>query len=393
MLKLRKEIEYFSNNVHLECRLFPLASVFSEIDLKAAFVAGIVIVIFYFLTKWKKGFAEPALYFSEVKALESHTTGQWAQMPRRLTLLALAFFLLAFIDPHLLIERRENLTTNSHSPTEGLAIYLVLDQSGSMAEEVISARGTIKKVDLLKLVTKEFIEGDTKTGLSGRPNDLIGLIAFARGAHVLSPLTLDHAAVLSQLSTFAPVGTTEEDGTSIGYAIFKTASMIAATKHYAQELVQKGEPAYTIKNTVMILITDGMQDPNPLDKGKRLRNMDIPEAAAYAKEQGIRLYIVNVEPKMAMEEYEPNRNIMQRAAETTGGKFFMVDYQTHLENIYRDIDTLEKSVLPENQQPFNKDQRPDLYRRLSFYPYLIAFGLLSLIISIALDSTILRRIP
>lgn len=370
-----------------------LATFFSEIDPWATLAAIVATLLFYFLAKWKKNFAHPALYFSDIKSLGLETNLWRPSLPRQLALLSLASFLLAFMDPHLFIDRKDNRPQELSHPAQGLAIYLVLDQSGSMAEDVLTARGIVKKVDLLKLVTRQFIEGDPQTGLSGRPSDLIGLIAFARGAHVLSPLTLDHDAILSQLSKFAPIGDTDQDGTSIGYAIFKTASMIAATKHYAQELIEKGEPAYTIKNTVMILITDGMQDPNPLDKGKRLRNMDIPEAAAYAKEQGIRLYIVNVEPKMAMEEYEPNRHIMQRAAELTGGKFFMVDHQTHLEKIYRDIDALEKSTLPENQAILNKNQRPDLYRRLSFYPYLIALGLLSLLFSIILDTTILRRIP
>lgn len=365
----------------------------SEIDPRATLVVLISILLFYYLAKRKQSFYLPALYFSDIKPLEIQTEQGLIELPKQLGLLSLASFLLAFIDPHLLIDRQETSPSEFSHPTQGLAIYLVLDQSGSMAEEVITGKGTMKKVDLLKLVTKQFIEGDAKTGLPGRPNDLIGLIAFARGARVLAPLTLDHAAVLSQLSSFAPIGDPDQDGTSIGYAIFKTASMIAATKHYAQELIEKGEPAYTIKNTVMILITDGMQDPNPLDKGKRLRNMDIPEAAAYAKEQGIRLYIVNVEPKLAMDEFEANRHIMQRAAELTGGKFFMVDYQTNLENIYRDIDSLEKSNLPENQIAMNKELRPDLYRRLSFYPYLVAFGLVCLFFSIVLDSTLLRRIP
>jgi Ca-activated chloride channel family protein len=360
--------------------------------LVASLAAGI---LFYFLWKWKRHFISPHLYFSNVKAFEgSSRKARWAELPKGLLFLSLFSFGLAFLDPRLLIEKPVDPSDQSRkTPTEGIAIYLVLDQSGSMVETVFSERGSIRKVDLLKEMTKKFVEGDPKTGLKGRPNDLIGLIAFARGAHVLSPLTLDHAAILSELSTFAPIGQMDQDGTSIGYAIFKTANMISATKHYAQELVEKGEPAYTIKNTVMILITDGMQDPNPLDKGKRLRNMDVPEAAAYTKEQGIRLYIVNVEPKLGMEEFAPYRHIMQRAAELTGGKFYLVDSNTNLEKIYHDIDTLEKSNLPESQQSLNKDQRPDLYRRVPFYPYLAGIGLFFLLAALALESTILRKVP
>lgn len=366
-----------------------------EIDIKALIASLAVGALFYFLRQWQSNFAVPCLYFSNLEAFkESSGKSRWSTLPRRLNQLALFAFILAFLDPRLFIDNPASPSNQSQKiPTEGIAMYLVLDQSGSMTEKVFGERGSIKKVDLLKQVTKKFVEGDTQTGLNGRPNDLIGLIAFARAAHVLSPLTLDHAAILAELAKFAPIGEMDQDGTSIGYAIYKSANMIAATKHYAQELVDKGEPAYTVKSTIMILITDGMQDPNPLDKGKRLRNIDVPEAAAYAKEHGIRLYIVNVEPKLATEEFTPYRHLMQRAAELTGGKFYMVDGSTNLEGIYRDIDALEKSSLPESLQSLSKDHRPDLYHRVSFYPYLIGLGLIFLFAALLLDATVLRRIP
>lgn len=366
-----------------------------EIDSKALIFVLAAGVIFYFLREWKLGFVVPRLYFPNVKALGEETLkSRWANWPKSLLFLSFLMFMLAILNPRLFIDKPAGSSDESRKkPTEGIAIYLVLDQSGSMKETVFSERGSIRKVDLLKDVTKKFIQGDPQTGLKGRPSDLIGLIAFARAAQVLSPLTLDHAAILSELGKFAPVPEMDQDGTSIGYAIYKTASMIAATKHYAQELATKGEPAYTIKSTIMILITDGMQDPNPLDKGKRLRNMDVPEAAAFAKEQGIRLYIVNVEPKLATEEFAPYRHIMQRATELTGGKFYMVDGTVNLSKIIGDIDALEKSALPETPQLLSKDQRPDLYQRVPFYPYLVGLGLIFLFAGLFLDSTLLRRVP
>lgn len=365
------------------------------IDYKLVLLAVAGAFLSFYLLNFKKRFAQPHLNFSDLKVFDGNQTvfAHWAGLPKWLMLSSLLLLSLAFLDPRLYTERPYDPANEPiKSPAEGIAIYLVLDQSGSMAEEISVGRNNRKKIDLLKQVTQQFISGNTQTGLKGRPNDMIGLIAFARGAHVLSPLTLDHAAILSELATFNPVGERDQDGTSIGYAIFKTANMIAATKHYAQELIDKGEPAYTIKSNIMILITDGMQDPNPLDKGKRLRNMDIPEAAAYAKEQGIRLYIVNVEPKMALEEFTPHRHLMQRAAELTGGRFYMVDGTTYLEGIYREIDALEKSDLPE-PEVLNKDQRPDLYRRFSLHPYLIGLGMLLLLTSLLLESTLFRRVP
>lgn len=377
------------------------------LNLPALAAAAIFSCAIYMLWRWLGGFSEPHLKFSDMQGFMP-AKNSWrvslAVWPRNLMWLALLSFILAFVDPHLFLPRtrQPNHTQDQNKflpPTEGIAIYLVLDQSGSMAEEVqvydpSGARKRMTKINLLKQVTKQFVSGDPSLGLPGRPDDMIGLIAFARGASVLSPLTLDHEAILKQLSKFNVVGNKDQDGTAVGYAIFKATSLIAATKYYAQELIAKGEPAYTVKNSIIILITDGLQDPNPLDQGKRLRNIDIPGAAEYAKEQGVRLYFVNVEPRMALEEFAPNRRQMQRSAELTGGKFFLMNNATNLEQIYAEIDQLEKSQLPaQPPKAIERDQRPDLYRRISFYPYLIAFGLLSLLAAVVLEATVLRRVP
>ena len=85
---------------------------------------------------------------------------------------------------------------------------------------------------------------------------------------------------------------------------------------------------------------------------------------------------------------------MQRAAAMTGGKFFMVDNTANLEEIYKNIDQLEKSTLPQEvQSSLQKDLRPDLYRRISLYPYFVFAGLLALFASLLLDMTVLRRVP
>lgn len=371
-------------------------NIIPHIDLLAIVLLAISFPLFYYLWRWSKGFIEPYIGFSNVRELVGGTGwAPWSNFPKWLYWTALASFSLAFIDPHFFVAKKGGSQT-IQTPTEGIAIYLVLDQSGSMAEQVAveTDEGLVmlSKIDLLKKVSEQFIEGDPKLGLGGRPDDMIGLVFFARAAKVMAPLTLDHRTLLKELSRFNVIGIPDHDGTSIGYAIFKTANLIAATRHYAQELIGKGKPAYIIKNSVIILITDGLQDPNPLDKGKRLRNMDVPEAAQYAKDQGVKLYIINVEPGMSSEEFAPYRNIMQRAAELTGGKFFMVGMTGSLASIYASIDKLEKSAIPE-VPGLDKAKRPDLYHRVSVYPYLIAFGMLCLLTAIVLESFIIRRVP
>jgi Ca-activated chloride channel homolog len=353
---------------------------------------------FYIFRRWSKQFSPPRVFYSNVKGLEFQKKSFKAlgsHFPKVLEYAALLLFVIAFIDPRFYIQKPLSGELPPEEALEGIAIYFVLDQSGSMAESVEVDRGkSLPKVEILKTLTSAFIKGDPTLGLSGRPNDMIGLIAFARVPQVLSPLTLEHKAILKQLAAFDSVHDKNWDGTGIGYAIYKTAHLIAATRHFAQDLAVKGKPAYDIKNTIMILVTDGLQEANPLDLNNPLRTMDIPDAAAYAKEQGIRLYIVNLEPKLATEELAPFRHQMQKAAALTGGDFFFVNGSTNLLQIYSEIDRLEKSKLPwTEEQALSKDMLPQLYQKISLYPYLVALGMLFLIISIGLNATVMRKVP
>lgn len=371
------------------------------LDWNAFWIALFLLATFYFLYKKFLSVPTPHIKFSSLSLFAEGDTSNPKKriysIPAFLRYGALAFFFLAFLDPHFFIPLPPSGRQPLKEPLEGIAIYLILDQSGSMEEKVEAllpdgSRGTISKIDLLKETTKSFVES--------RPNDMIGLIGFARGAQVLDPLTLDHQAILKQLTNLGIQTTKGQEGTSIGYAVYKTANLIAATRHYAQELIKEGAPAYTIKNSIMILVTDGVPEPNPLDAGKRLRNMTLPEAAEYAKRTGIRLYVVNIDPGFTRAEYEPFRKQMKQSTELTGGRFFMIGDGGSLSRIYQDIDALEKSKLPGEaelvqllQKKLNKDQLPGLYRRFSLYPYLIALGLLSLLLSIFFETTLLRKVP
>lgn len=321
----------------------------------------------------------PTLFFSVPQFFASDKqTKKESLQPLTCYLLITTFFIwmLALLDPHF-----AELSTkqNRFLPTQGVALYLILDQSGSMGQSV--GDKAIRKMDLMKKITTQFIQE--------RPGDLIGLVTFARGAEVLAPLTWDRDALLDELQKLDLVADREQDGTAIGYAIFKTANLISATRHFAEEQNVSGKKPYDIKSAVMVLVTDGFQDPNPLDKGKRLRNLDVDEAAAYAKKENIKLYIVNVEPSLATEKFAPHRRLMQRSAELTGGKFFFVDKGHTLEDIYAEINQLEKSEVPFQDSSI----KPVYQRTFSLYPYLIVIGLLCLFSSFLLKTTWLRKIP
>lgn len=377
-----------------------------EIDFKALGIGAIFIALTCLLLGYRPKSPLPTLLFSTLNILKNYPKGlkaKWARLPKLLELFALGLFLAALIDIRIFLPRE--LSPKEIPPTEsteGIAIYLLLDQSGSMAEPATGySSGTkpITKIQLLKTLTRDFIQGNPNENLSGRPNDLIGMVAFARVPNVLAPLTIDHQSILEALKKFDVVNDKTHDGTAIGYAIYKTANMIAATRHFAEEIHDANALAYDIKSTIMILITDGVQEINPEDQGNTLRTIDVPEAAAYAKDQHIRLYIVNIEPLIASEEFAPFRHQMQKAAESTGGKFFMMSSGAQLASVYREIDRLEKSRLPwevqleQMKQMRSRQSLPYLFSRFPLYPIFIGAGMGFLLAAVILKSTWMRQMP
>lgn len=359
-----------------------------------ALILVLVFLVFFFLISRKRQ-SLPYVYFSNLSSLKEGEHG-WrsavAHWPRNLKIFTLLFFALAYIDPY--FGTQSERLMNKSMATEGIAFYLLLDHSGSMSEQVVEENREstefTSKMDLLKRLTATFIKGDPKTGLRGRQNDLIGLVAFARIPVILSPLTIDHQSVLDELNKIQVVTKREEDGTGIGYAIYKTANIIAATKHFAQDLIPHGKPAYDLKGSAIILVTDGFQNPNYEDRGNPIRTMDIQEGAEYAKKYGVHVYIVNIDPSINEKEYAPQRRIMQRAAELTGGKFFPAEDPKHLQEVYAAIDNLEKTVVP---LPPGLEAKQKIIRIFSLAPFFLVMGMLALFFSILLETTALRKVP
>jgi len=363
-----------------------------------------IVFLFLFL---QRTFARPSLQVAGIErfTISKSWKSSFYKLPQYLFVLSLLLLAIALIDPRFYVKRENQIVPPGNLSVEGIALYIVLDQSGSMKEKVdvigINGRREITtKIDLLKQAVKVFIQGDPKLGLSGRPNDLIGLVEFARAAQVIVPLTLDHKAIIDKLDKFDVVQDRTLDGTAIGYAIFKTANLIVNTRQYALDMIGKGKPAYEIKSSVILLVTDGLQDPNPLDDGKRWRQVSPLEAAQYAKDNNIRLYIVNVEPSLATAQYQPNLNQMKRAAESTGGQFYMLDKGSSLLKIYSAINALEGSAIPLSDQlkkdvesTVSKDQLPNIYQANLLYPYLLFAALAALFTAVVLETTVLRRFP
>lgn len=363
------------------------ADIFSLLLLAVGFIS-----FFIFRSKLLKNIPESRLNFSSLFFFKKISWRQhWLPTLYWSLILALGCLSLAFLDLYFsgIPKESEQKTIRKEMPQEGIAIYLLLDESGSM-KEVIQSEGpdgqqaNLPKIDFLKMWTKQFI--------LSRPSDLIGIIAFARIPRVLVPLTLDQDELLKKLSQVHVVENPNDDGTAMGYAIFKSVNLIAATRHLSEELPPGEKPPYSIKNSIIVVVTDGFQDPSRLDYGNRLRTIDLPEAAENAKKQGIRLYVINVDPAMATDpEYAPHRRQMKQITQLTGGDFFSVGKTTNLKQAFQEINRIEKGAI--NLDEVGKPQPKEKVRLFSFYPYLIAIGMILIFLFILLETLIFRPNP
>lgn len=331
----------------------------------------------------------PSLAFSRLKDLHmtswrsrlASSLGQWH-------LATLLCFMIAFIDPHFLSPKPSSSLPHPPESTQGLAIYLVLDQSGSMNQIIVSNEESdtsplLSRIDLLKQVTEQFI--------LDHPSDLMGIVAFARVPKVLVPLTLDQSVLLKALHDLRVVKHPDEDGTAIGYAIFKTANIIHATRQFAKEEKANTPPPYDIKGSVMIVVTDGFQNPSRLDQGNRLRTMELDDAAAYAKKEKIHLYVINIDPEFALEKYAPERRQLETITRETGGEFFLVKDPHDLSSIYQSIGRLEKGTISPTMNPMKDEKLVE--QRFSLYPFFLGLGLLGLFAVLFLELWIVRKVP
>src|SRR3990172_7756400 len=184
-----------------------------------------------------------------------------------------------------------------HDTSEGIAIQMVLDVSGSMATDDFALDGRrVRRLDAVKRVFEDFVLG--RGPLRGRENDLIGMTTFAMFADAACPLTLDHGSLGDLLrDTEIPgwvdgqqVRQQEEAGyTALGDAI----ALATDDLRRAGEQAVAGVPgAEAAKSRVMILLTDGADNPAPLPGAKPPSPV---EAARGAATLGIRIYTIGAQ--------------------------------------------------------------------------------------------------
>ncbi|RJP36526.1 MAG: VWA domain-containing protein [Phycisphaerales bacterium] len=282
--------------------------------------------------------------------------------------------------------------------SEGIAIDMVLDVSGSMAEtDFLVDRRPARRLDAVKKVFHQFVVGEGK--LAGRPNDLIGMTTFAMYADEKCPLTLDHANLVDLLRETEIPGWVrgvqkwehpEAGNTALGDAIVLSTDRLRRAGEKAAAQVPGAEAA---RSRVMILLTDGADNPAP----QLARDAPDPiEAARLAAKLGIKIYTIGAagteSPRssdpfarllLAGRRAEVDEESLKRIADVTGGRYFRATDTESLETIYDEIDKLERRVTGERIYNDNV--------RAAQIAMLLGLGLL--LLELTLSRTVYRRSP
>ena len=207
----------------------------------------------------------------------------------------------------------------------GIDIMIALDVSLSMdIDDFVDQGRQVKRIDVAKMVVDEFI--------SRRPEDRMGLVAFAGRPRDASPITLDHQWLRASLDALRlndhrERGTIKEQGTAIGSALAAASVRLEARD---------------AKSKVIVLITDGASNSGKISP---------IEAAEHAKTLGIKIYTVaigttegRVDPSIMKFPYQEfDLPTLRKIAELTGAEHYWAQDLAALKKTFTTIDSLEKT--------------------------------------------------
>jgi Ca-activated chloride channel family protein len=263
------------------------------------------------------------------------------------------------------LARPQRTQSETTVTANGIDIVLALDVSGSMQAldfKVDNVR--VNRVAIVKSVVAKFIDE--------RPNDRIGLIAFAAAPYIVSPLTLDHDWLQQNLERInVGIG---DDGTAIGSAIAAAVNHLRTT---------------ATKSKVVILLTDGVNNTGkipPLAAAEAARALGVKvytigvgvrgKAPIPVRDQAGRIHVI-------MAYVDVDETTLQAVANETGGQFYRATDTDSLEKIYDQINRYETSA----QSVEKFEHVEELYK----WPLFPSLGLLGL--WVLLQHTRYRRLP
>jgi Ca-activated chloride channel homolog len=254
----------------------------------------------------------------------------------------------------------------------GIAVMMAVDVSGSMRALDLSEKNReLTRLDAVKETFERFVLGGGK--LDGRPDDAIGLVAFASYAETRSPLTLDHGnlAQAAREVTFAREG---EDATAIGAGLELAVARLAE---------------YKAASKVAILLTDGESNIHDIDEDTAIDDAIKAGVKVYTIGAGttgvapIRIPHGDGTSELRQMEVSIDETLLRKIADKTHGQYFRATDHAGLVKIYEAIDKLERTTIEE--------ERFTEYRQ--FYGRFVVFAMALVLGAFVLRGTVLRRLP
>lgn len=231
---------------------------------------------------------------------------------------------------------------------QGIDIVLAIDTSSSMSGNDLGGRS---KLEVTKGVIREF--------LGGLKDHRVGIVLFSGEAMILSPLTLDYEAARRLVAPLEP-GKLLRDGTAIGTGLATSVNVLRESQSASR---------------VIVLLTDGENNSGqiqPLD------------AANMARLLGVRVYTIGaVAPPAGRGSIPVDEELMKRISAMNEGKYYRVSDATALGEVYREIESLEKTRVGVRRSTEYTDA----------YLLFLVPGAIFLIIELLLGATLLRRVP
>jgi len=328
-------------------------------------IAGLLVVVLYMIARRGGG----RVLFSSIEILPAG-----ASWRTRLDFLPDALLALAALGMVVALAGPRMPDTESKIRREGIAVMMVVDTSSSMRALDLSGPGNEQtRLDAVKETFIDFVSG--RGSLEGRPDDAIGLVSFAGFAETRCPLTLDHRSLELIASDLEIVRRRADDGTAVGDGLGLAVLRLSES------------PA---KSKVAILLTDGSSNTG----------IETPlGAAALAAESGVKVYAIGAgtngfasvrvpdpftggtrEVKVPVEIDEKT---LTEIAEKTDGRYFRATDRSALRDIYKEIDSLERTEL--------EGVRYAKYRE--YYWLALVIALILAVLAWLLRGTELRRLP
>ncbi len=332
-------------------------------------IIPVFLVIFFVIRKIHSG---RSILFPTGEVIKSLRPSLKIWLARKLVYLRIAAVILVMI-----ALARPQSNECGHVRKEGIAVMLTIDCSSTMLAEDLqlgalglapltgySESKHLNRLDAVKQVAQDFIRS--------RPDDMIGIVAFAAQAYVVCPPTFDRNWLEKSLARIR-VGMIR-DATAIGSGIL---SSVGALK------------TVNARSKIVILLTDGINNFG-----------EVPPlvAAKAARALGIKIYTIGISsrgqtPYPTTDEYgkktyknlriDIDEKTLNEISSITGGNYYSVKDLNSLKNSCLDIDKLEKTRLEESAY----EEYADVFTGF------LGLALIMLALEMILSNTILRKIP